>query len=347
MRDLLILGGGPTGLATSIMAAQAGLEVAVIEQREGIIDKACGEGLMPAAVEELKSLGVEPARSHPFKGIRYIEGGSHAEGVFPQGPGLGVRRTALHEALSARAAGLGVERIQGRAGELSQGDRWVQAGGEKARYLVAADGLYSPTRRKLGLELPSLRPQRLGLRRHYRQKPWSPFVEVYWSRGAEAYVTPVADDQVGVAILYYKGGALEKKPKSRYEALLGLFPELRERLQGEPCTALKGSGPFERRTSSRIAGRVLLAGDAAGYLDPITGEGIRLGLDAGRAAVESIVEDRPDLYDRRWRTLSRRYWWMTDGLLRLRRLPPARRLMIPFLRACPWAFNRIIGALAA
>jgi flavin-dependent dehydrogenase len=346
MRDLLVVGGGPTGLATSIMAVQAGLDVAVVEQRKGIIDKACGEGLMPAAVRKLGELGVEPAQSHPFKGIRYIDGSRSAEGVFPQGPGLGVRRLALHEALSNRAEELGVVRISGRVGELHQDSEWVEAGGARARYLVAADGLYSPIRKNLGLGRPPTRPPRLGLRRHYRQRPWSNFVEVYWSRNAEAYVTPVGEELVGVAILYYRGKAPERNTQSRYDTLLELFPALLERL-GEPCTTLKGSGPFERRTSSRVSGRILLAGDAAGYLDPITGEGIRLGLDAGEAAVASIAAGKPELYDKEWKKLSRRYWWMTDGLLRIRRFPPTRDLMVPFLRACPWAFDRIVGALAA
>ena len=96
MIDVLIVGGGPTGLGAAILAAEAGLHATILEPRPGPIDKACGEGLMPAAAAMLARMGASPAASHPFLGIRYIDGESTAEGRFPQGPGLGVRRTALH-----------------------------------------------------------------------------------------------------------------------------------------------------------------------------------------------------------------------------------------------------------
>ncbi|MEC7985812.1 MAG: NAD(P)/FAD-dependent oxidoreductase [Myxococcota bacterium] len=343
MRDLVIVGGGPSGLSAAILAAQNGLSVSIIEQKRGVIDKACGEGLMPAAVTELNSMGVFPEQSHIFKGIRYIEGTQAAEGTFRQGVGLGVRRLALHEALQKRAEELGVERIHERVSQFSQTETHVNVNDYQARYLFAADGLYSSIRKKLNLNLPHKRPLRLGLRRHYRQKPWSPFVEVYWSPFAEAYVTPVADDLIGVAILYYK----DKAPPSqnKYEELLARFPTLQEKLH-TPCTSLRGSGPFEQRVKSRVSGRILLVGDAAGYLDPLTGEGIRLGLDSAKAAVQCIVADQPERYDKAWKKVSRRYWWMTDGLLKLRAVPPLRKLMIPVLQRAPWLFRSIVSTLA-
>ena len=78
MHDLLIAGGGPTGLGAAIMAAQAGLQTTVFEPNEGVIDKACGEGLMPGAVAFLETLGVRPATAHPFVGVRYIGSGGAA-----------------------------------------------------------------------------------------------------------------------------------------------------------------------------------------------------------------------------------------------------------------------------
>ena len=96
--DLLVAGGGPVGLAVAIGARAAGLSVAVVEPRAVPVDKACGEGLMPAAVAALGRLGV-PVTGRPFVGIRYLSPGRAVAANFRAGPGLGVRRTTLHAAL--------------------------------------------------------------------------------------------------------------------------------------------------------------------------------------------------------------------------------------------------------
>jgi flavin-dependent dehydrogenase len=344
--DACIIGGGPTGLATAIHARLKGLSVCLFEPKSGVIDKACGEGLMPTAVHHLKELGVEPEFSYPFIGIRYIDGHRQAEGRFRQGAGQGVRRLALHQALLKRAQELGVEFRSQSVRTISQEEDHVQVEDVQARYAIAADGLHSPIRRKLELGLPPKRRARLGLRRHYSIAPWSQFVEVYWSPQAEAYVTPVADDQVGVAILFYQDHAPPGEHK--YRQLLTLFPELAQRLEGsEKSSHIRGAGPFEQRVSQGAKGRILLVGDAAGYLDPLTGEGIKLGLDGARAIVQRILEDDPKAYVKDCRRILRKYWIMTDGLLKLRQVPLLRRLMIPVLGFVPKLFDMVISALAA
>ena len=109
--DFAIVGGGPAGLAVAIFAALAGRRAVVIEKRPGPVDKACGEGVMPPGVAWLRRMGVEIARdaTHPFRGIRYVDRDVVAEANFVEGPGLGVRRTALSVAMDARAAALGVD----------------------------------------------------------------------------------------------------------------------------------------------------------------------------------------------------------------------------------------------
>lgn len=346
MLDIAVAGGGPAGLATAILAARAGRRVTVFEPREGIIDKACGEGLMPGAVAALREMGVTPQVTHPFVGVRYIEGPRAAEARFAGDPGLGVRRTTLHGALQARARALGVEFRAAKVRRVRPATDHVELDGQRARWLVAADGLYSPIRRSLGLEGPPRRRARMGLRQHFAQAPWSPFVEVYWSADAEAYVTPVSPTQVGVAVLFDGEPLPEGRgAEGRFAGLLRRFPALVDRL-GDPCTALRGRGPFERRVRRRRLGRLLFVGDAAGYLDPITGEGIRLGLASASAAVACITEDRPETYESAWRRATWRYWVLTEGLLALRDTP-LRRLMLPFLQRVPGAFSTIVGLLAA
>jgi 2-polyprenyl-6-methoxyphenol hydroxylase-like FAD-dependent oxidoreductase len=84
--DVLVVGGGPVGLATAIHCALAGLSVTVAEPRGTPIDKACGEGVMPAAVRRLAALGVKPD-GHPLRGIRYVDERHHADARFRHGAG--------------------------------------------------------------------------------------------------------------------------------------------------------------------------------------------------------------------------------------------------------------------
>ncbi len=343
-RDVLIAGGGPVGLYAAIEAARAGLHATVLEARPGVLDKACGEGLMPAAVTALERAGVQPVRKYPFVGIRYVEGAACAEGRFADGSGWGVRRTELHRALRDRAEEVGVTVLEHRVTDVRHDGHGVVVDGLRADYLLAADGLRSPVRRRLKLEAPPRYPARYGLRRHFRVRPWSRFVEVHWHPLGEAYVTPVADDEVGVALLF-DDRSHPHGGDDGFAAMLERFPGLAQHLaSATPTSSARGAGPFEQRSLRVVDGRVLLVGDAAGYLDPITGEGLRLGFLAAIAAVDAIVSGDTARYEAQWQALMRRYWWMTAALLALRR-SPFRALMIPTLRRTPRLFDWVLGQL--
>ena len=340
--DVLVAGGGPSGLAAAIAATQRGLSALVIEPRRGVIDKACGEGLMPAAVDALERLGVALPTGRPFVGIRYVDATRTdlcADGDFPGRAGRGVRRTALHAALLERAQAAGVRIVHERVRAVRQTGHAVQANGLRGRWLVAADGLHSPIRRTLGLCLPARLPPRYGARRHFRARPWSNRVEVHWSRGAEAYVTPVGPETVGLALLFEHGG--------RFGPLLERhFPNLHDRL-GPPLSDVRGAGPFEQRVRRRVAGRVLLVGDAAGYLDALTGEGVALGVNTARAAIACIAAGRPQAYESRWRDLTGAYLALTHALLWATRRVSKRRPgdVVRIARASPWLFDGVLGVL--
>ena len=335
MIDVLIAGGGPAGLATAIRCAQAGLSVTVAEPRTGPIDKACGEGLMPAAVTRLAALGVHPA-GRPLRGIRYMDGSHRSDALFRHGPGLGVRRTTLHAALAARAAELEIPVLPRRVTGFTRRGGGVTAAGVEARYLVAADGLHSAIRRACGLDPPPARHTRFGLRRHYRVAPWTDLVEVYWSRDAEAYVTPVAEDQVGVAVL---GGG-----RGDYSSRLAAFPALRERLAGAaPASDIRGAGPLRQDVRRRTAGNVLLVGDASGYLDALTGEGIGAALAQAAVLADCVAAGRPDAYDRAWRRASRRSWLLTSGLLWARHQPLLAPRIVPAAQRLPRLFAVLVN----
>jgi flavin-dependent dehydrogenase len=363
--DLLIVGGGPAGLATALTARRAGLErVVVLDSRRPPIDKPCGEGLMPDGRALLRTLGVRLAPGHcrPFAGIRYVDGETVADGRFPPaaGGGLGVRRTALHAAMVAAAEAGGVDlrwgtRADGllpgtlRPAGRADGPAGVETthGPLTARWVVAADGLHSRLRQWAELDSP-IQPrtrQRFGVRRHFRRAPWSDRVEVHWVDGAEAYVTPVADDEVGIAFLV-AGDPPE------FDTLLARFPALADRLAGTaPASPVQGRGPLARRVRSVARGRLALVGDASGYVDAITGEGLSLAFHQAMALIETLTAPAGGgnplaAYRRRHRRIGR----LPDGLTRLmlsvERRPWLRRRVIAALAANPALFDRILGVHA-
>lgn len=337
--DVLVVGGGPIGLAAAVEARLAGLSVTVYEPRPAPIDKACGEGLMPGAVLALDRLGVRP-HGIPFAGIRYIDGALAVEHRFRAGPGLGVRRTELHRALAARVSALDIEVVTERVDTVRQeaDGVWVPDG-RQARWVFACDGLHSALRRELGLGTRPHPLARYGFRRHFRVPPWTDLVEVHWTPAAEIYVTPVDRELVGIAVLGIRG--------TDYDAVLRQSGRLGERLAGVPFVSeLRGAGPLRQRTSGRTRGRVLLVGDASGYVDALTGEGVRLGLAQARAAVAAIRTGRPDVYERDWRRLSRDYRLLTTALVNAAVRPAMRSRIVPLAVRLPRLYGALVERLA-
>jgi menaquinone-9 beta-reductase len=336
--DIAIVGGGPIGLVASIEARLAGLTVVVIEQRDGIIDKACGEGLMPGALPMLDRLGVDPD-GMPIMGITYTQGTRSVSHRFAGAPGRGVRRTTLHAALSKRADELGVVRVTAKVDSLEQTANEVRVAGITARYLLACDGLHSTVARLVGLALPApKRSRRYGIRQHYAMEPWGDTVEIHYGHRAEIYVTPIAANEVGVAML----GAQH----TDFDQAIADIPDLAARLEGVPLlSSRRGAGPFRQRTRARVAGRVLLVGDASGYVDAITGEGLRVGFAQATAAVSCVIAGDPHRYGGEWTRITRDFRVTTTALVRFA-TSPLRRGIVPLSAALPGRFGAVVESLA-
>lgn len=356
MIDVAIAGGGPAGLAAAICAGKKNFFSLVLERSTGPADKACGEGLMPSGARELEKLGVHVEESQRFRGIRYLQDGLAVEARFRDGDGLGIRRTVLSRALADRARECGAEirraTVQGVRQLADRVELTTDQGLVEARLLIAADGLHSPLRRAAGLEAPLPKKKiiffsggpRFGIRRHFEIEPWSDMVEVHWADRVEAYVTPVGPRSVNVAFLGEKG--------SDFNELLAHFPALRERLAGVPAASeIRGAGPLLQRVRALHSGRMVLLGDAAGYVDAITGQGLSLAF-AGAALLFDKLPPRTDLardlapqlaaYGRDLRPRWLRYALPARALVALSGHPALRRAAIRSVAAIPGAFGALV-----
>lgn len=328
MRDLVVVGGGPAGLATALYARGQGLEVTVLDRQHPPIDKACGEGIMPSGVDHLRRMDVriDTGSSTWIPGIRYRRGKHVTQARFPRGRALGYRRTALHRALVDRARSRSIDLRWGvRATGLSARGVQTDRGDLPARWIVGADGLHSRIRSWSNLGGSDDRRNRYGVTRHYRRPPWTNFVEVYWADTFEAYVTPVGPNEVCVALL-------SDRPDIDYDDLLERRPRLANRLEGVPSAGRDRTwGPFYRSTRNVRTDDVALVGDAAGYRDAITGEGLSVAFKQAHGLAGALADGDLARYERHHRRVTRVPFALIEGVLWLKRRP--------------WLVDRVIRGL--
>jgi 2-polyprenyl-6-methoxyphenol hydroxylase-like FAD-dependent oxidoreductase len=365
--DIVIVGAGPAGLATAIAFGSRAFRVLVCERGELPKDKACGEGLMPSGLRHLRALGIAPeslpdTESWPFVGIRYISAnGRLAQASFSEGPGLGIRRARLSAALLERAAALKTVQIRERAQVELRGqdesavELAVDGEAMRSKIVVGADGLHSTVRRWAGLQTEGRRFRRYGIRQHFAVEPWSDHVEVHWSRGIEAYVTPVGRRQVGLALLW---DASRVRPAHggvhAFAELLQRFPILEARLENQPTLSHpRAAGPLEQRVHRAASGRVALVGDAAGYVDALTGEGLSLALSQARLLADTLASTREleraataalKAYARRVAHGARAYRYITRSVLWLGEHPRLLEYAISTLARDPKLFQALLSA---
>ena len=338
--DVFVIGGGPAGLAAAIAARRRGFIVTVADCSIPPIDKACGEGIMPDGLAAAQSLGIDldAAGAHPFRGIRFCERGASVEARFPQGHGLGLRRTTLHRMMVERAAEAGVRvawgaRVTGITGE------GVIADGQlvHARWIVGADGGQSPVRRWAGLDACQRDSRRFGFRRHYRTAPWSEFMEIHWSDGCQLYITPVGVEEVCVVLI-------SRDPHLRLDEALPHFPEAARRLRDAESTTLERGGvSASRRLKSVFRGRVALVGDASGSVDAITGEGLCLLFQQAVALAGALEAGDLSLYQAEHRRIGKRPEFMAALMLMLDGRGRLRRRVMRAFEGHPRLFARMLA----
>jgi menaquinone-9 beta-reductase len=292
--DVFVIGGGPAGLAAAIAARKKGFRVVLADGAQWPIEKACGEGLMPDTIAALRELGVNFGASdgHTIRGVRFVGSDSDVAARFPAECAVGMRRMALHAKLVEHAKNCGVELLWNTPVTGISRDGVTLARGRACecvwpRWIVGADGIGSRVRLWAGLDMAKRRDCRYAVRRHYRMRPWSEFMEVHWGDRAQAYVTPVGADQVCVVTISGDRGA-------KNVALEESFPRLAQRLtRAQVAGSERGAITMMQKLQHVQCGNVALVGDASGSVDAITGEGLSLGFRQAMALADAL--ERGDL----------------------------------------------------
>jgi len=345
--DLFIAGAGPAGLACAIASALQGLEVHIADAMEPPIDKACGEGLLPNAIESLASFGIDLAhgpishQGHSLHGVRFLgNDGANAQAAF-RTHGRGIRRTILHQLLLDRAIALGVRlhwknSVQNIESTPSGVSVRTNRQTIHARYLVGADGHHSRVAAWAGLNDVRSHSRRIGLRQHYAIEPWTDFVEVYWSNFGQAYVTPISSNEVCVAF------TANKKIRSPQEAL-SRFPTLSRHLTlSQPKGSARGSITLGRKLRRVTTGNIALVGDASGSIDAITGEGMALCFRHAAALAPAIKSNVLALYQQAHRRIQLGPTLMSRSLLLMDRFPLLRDNALHLFERNPVLFERLL-----
>jgi geranylgeranyl reductase family protein len=373
--DVLVIGAGPAGSAAAAALAHAGRDVLLVEARSHPRPKACAEYASPRIAEELARLGLADdawqADALPVRGMRVIRGHDAVEMTYHdaggQRPAWGLDRERFDAALAAHAVASGahlLERtalhdVHWRGGQDAKGGRVTgavlrTAGGRqtvRCRWLIGADGARSRTAQRLNVELGALgRPQRLGLVAHYSGvAELADHGEMHVGRGYYIGLAPLAGGRLNVGMALPLDGD-RQSAEERFGAAIASLPAVGERLRGSRrVTPIRGASPIAHRVRSPAGRGWMLVGDAAGFIDPFTGEGIYRALRSARAAAEALQAGLDDGAAGRYRAARQQAFaakdaltWTIQGMLAA---PPLMGYALRRLAARPQLAARLGSAL--
>jgi len=312
--DVVVVGAGPAGSAAAIHLARAGLDVTVIDKATFPRDKCCGDGLTTLALRLLDSLGLEPGAVESWNRVDRATirapSGRELNLTMPTGRGQFVavaKRRDLDHALVelSRTAGATVLEAVGLASIAPAIDHIgvTTTTGEmvRARYIVAADGMWSPTRRALGMDTPGYRGEWHGFRQYMKAKGTRSRDLWVWFEPdllpGYAWSFPLPNGQVNVGF-----GVVRKTARNGKSTLSGSQMastwsgllrrgHIREVLDITEVVEPHRAWPIPARLprTSLTGPRTLFVGDAAAATDPLTGEGIGQALETGLLAAQAII----------------------------------------------------------
>ena len=346
--DVVVVGAGPAGCAAAITAADRGLSVVLLDKAEFPRDKTCGDGLTANALRLLERLGLsydEFAATEPElvrETVVVSPAGRRAVLPMPHDGRVGavVPRARLDAALVDLARRRGVEIREGHAVEkIVEQDHGVQVDDIFARHVVAADGHWSPVRRMLAPDGPRDLGEWHAVRQYFDnvadRRLWVAFEKDLLPGYAWVFPLPGGGANVGYTVLR-ADGRTGRELKDLWPDLL-TRPLLREILgpDATPRESVHAWPIPTRYARDRMQlGRVRFAGDSAGVVDPMTGEGIAQAIETGMLAAQAIAtrRDYPRLVHR---TLGRDLQF-AGRLQRLLASPIGARATVRAIDFTPW-----------
>lgn len=324
--DLVVVGAGPAGAAAAIRFLQLrpAAHVVVLDKAKFPRDKPCGDGLGPDAVGELVTLGASSilVGRVPVTRVRLTSPSGRSVVGAPPRPGFVIPRLELDAGLVDVAQQFGADVRHERVESITNdGTHAVVNDIYRSPVLVAADGANSRTRTLLGERRAPDNHAAFAVR-GYANSP-SDELEIRWERNlfpAYSWLFPIGDGRVNIGFGCLHDRLKGDRPKEH------IWQALAESVTLEPLpgTLRAHRLPFTSARLSRSRGRVLFAGDAAGMINPLSGEGIYYALATGRmaGAAAALASEKPaDTYEHAVRRLFARHFQATNLAHRLQRLP--------------------------